>query len=130
VSKLKDRLYNDFCLENCGFDFLGYTFDSKKELTFHHIQPKNYDGKTTYDNGALLIKTSHNYIHTIENYDFKMFVELSQILKDEHKCRAITKEHLLEIKKILEYFEEKNKYQYTSKGLPIIKEEFVRRRKF
>lgn len=129
MSKLKNRLYNDFELEKLGFDFMGYIFKFKKELTYHHIQPKNYDGKTTYDNGALLIGTSHNYIHTIESYDFKLFIELSQILKDEHRCRKITKEHLEEIRGILEFFEKKFENQYTSKGLLIIKEDFVRRRK-
>lgn len=129
MSKLKDRLYNDFELEKLGFDFMGYIFKFKKELTYHHIQPKNYDGKTTYDNGALLIGTSHNYIHTIESYDFKLFIELSQILKDEHRCKKITKEHLEEIRGILEFFEKKFENQYTLKGLLIIKEDFVRRRK-
>lgn len=127
MTKLKNKLYQKFNLEQLGVDFMGYEFDSIKDFTYHHIQPKNYGGKTTFDNGALLIKDSHSYIHTIESYDFKLFIELSQELKNEH-IDGITKEHLIAIRQMLEFFENKFEYQYTKKGLPIIKEGFVRRR--
>lgn len=127
MTKLKNKLYEKFNLENLHYDFMGYEFDSIKDLTYHHIQPKNLAGKTTFENGALLIKTSHGYIHTIESFEFKLFIELSQELKNEH-IDGITKEHLLAIRQMLEYFESKYDGQYTRKGLPIIKEEFIRRR--
>lgn len=129
MGKLTNKLYYDFQLDQTGFDFMGYTFDDKKELSFHHIQPKNYGGKTLYNNGALLVRdTSHNYIHTIENVDFKLFIEISQLLKDEHLRGAITLDHLRAIHDILELFEKKYNGGYTSKGLPIIKDEFIKRR--
>ena len=129
MGKLNDRLFYDFDLHKTGYDFMGYTFDDKKELSYHHIQTKQDKGKTTYENGALLNRlTSHNYIHTIEEYEYELFMELSQILKDEHKCKAITKEHLQEIRLILEYFECKYNNQYTKRGNLIIREEYIRRR--
>ena len=128
MGKLANRLYYDFKLEECGYDFMGYTFDEKRELSYHHIQPRQYGGKTTYQNGALLIRdVSHNYIHTIEAMDFKLFIELSQELKAEHND-GITREHLLAIKQMLEFFEQKYKDQHTRKGTPIIKKEYVRGR--
>ena len=130
MGKLASRIYDDFKIEKLGYDFMGYVFENKKELSYHHIQPRHYDGKTTYENGALLCRaTSHNYIHTIENVDFKVFVELSQILKDEHSQGRITEYHLRAINEILEFFEAKYEHEYTSRGIPIIKEEFVRTRK-
>lgn len=129
MGKLTDRIFYDFELHKLGYDFMGYTFDNKDELSYHHIKPRKLDGETTYKNGAILNRfTSHNYIHVIEDTDFKLFLEISQILKDEHKCKAITKEHLVEIRRILEFFEKKYENKCTSKGLLIIKEDFVRRR--
>lgn len=129
MTKLNDKLFYDFELYKLGYDFMGYIFDSKKDISYHHIQPRHYKGKTTYENGALLCReTSHNYIHTIEEYEFNLFIELSQILKDEHKCKAITKEHLQEIRLILEYFEREYKDKYTKRGNLIIREEYIRRR--
>lgn len=123
-----NRLFYDFELHKLGYDFMGYKFDDKKELSYHHIQPKSYNGKTTYENGSLLVRnTSHNYIHLIEENEFKLFIELSQELIAEHKD-GITKEHLLAIRQMLEYFEGKYKDMYTKRGGLIVKEEYVRRR--
>lgn len=129
MGRLNNRLYYNFKINELGHDFMGYVFDDKKELTYHHIQPKQYAGQTTYENGALLCReTSHNYIHIIEGIDFKVFIELSQILRDEQAQGKITREHLFEIQQVLEYFETKHDHEYTKRGVPIIKEEFVRRR--
>lgn len=128
MGSLANRLFYDFGLHKLGYDFMGYTFDDKKEISYHHIQPRHYKGKTTYENGSLLVRnTSHNYIHVIEENDFKLFIELSQELIAEHKD-GITKEHLIAIRQMLEYFERKFQDNYTKRGVPIIKDEFVRRR--
>lgn len=129
MGSIANKLFNDFELYKLGYDFMGYCFDDRKELSYHHIKTKQQRGKTTYENGALLNRnTSHNYIHTIEEYEFDLFMELSEILKDEHKCKAITKEHLVEIRTILEYFERKYNNQYTKRGNLIIREDYIRRR--
>lgn len=128
MGKLANRIYDDFNLEQCGYDFMGYEFNSKKELSYHHIQPKHYGGQTTYDNGSLLNRaTSHNYIHIIETTDFKIFLEISQELRREH-ADGVTKEHLQTIRELLEFFETKYEYEYTKRGVPIIKDDFIRRR--
>ena len=129
MGKLTNRLYNDFNLEALGFDFMGYEFETKKDLTFHHIQPRSLGGETKYNNGALLNRdTSHNYIHTIENVDFKIFIELSYELRNIHNEGALTQENLIRIRNLLLFFERKYAHEYTKKGTPIIKEEYVRRR--
>lgn len=129
MGRLADKLFYDFDLHKLGYDFMGFYFDDKRELSYHHIKPRHYKGKTTYENGAILNRqTSHNYIHTIEEIDFKLFIELSEVLLDEHKVKKITPEHLKEINMLLNYFEQKYTGQYTKRGNLIIKEEYVRRR--
>ena len=122
------EMVKEYELKKLGYDFMGYTFDDKKEISYHHIQPRHYKGKTTYKNGALLVReTSHNYIHTIEEYEFQLFIELSQELIAEHKD-GITKDHLLAIRQMLEYFEGRYKDMYTKRGGLIVKDEYIRRR--
>lgn len=128
MTKLKTKLYEKFDMSSLGYDFMGYEFENKKELTYHHILPKNLGGKTTFDNGALLIGDSHNYIHLVEVMDFKLFIELSQELKKEHEKGEITKEQLVAIRQMLDFFEDKYKNSYARNGTLLIKEEFVRRR--
>lgn len=128
MGNIANKLFNDFELYKLGYDFMGYYFDDKKELSYHHIKPRHYKGKTTYENGALLNRnTSHNYIHTIEEFEFDLFIELSQELIAEHKD-GITKEHLLAIRQILEFFEQKYNDTYNKRGSLIVKEEYIRRR--
>lgn len=128
MTKLKTKIYDNFKLQQLGVDFMGYEFENKKDLTYHHIQPKNYGGQTTYNNGALLINASHNYIHTIQTFDFKLFLELSQELKKEHAQGEITHDRLIVIAQMLAYFESKYANIYTRSGAPLIKDEFTRRR--
>lgn len=128
MTKLKTKLYESFNLAELKCDFMGYEFEIKKELTYHHILPKNYGGKTSFKNGALLIRPSHDYIHIIEAIDFKLFIEISHELKQEHEKGEITKERLLNIRQMLEFFENKNKNSYAKNGTPLIKDDFVRRR--
>lgn len=128
MGSITNKLFNDFELYKLGYDFMGYTFDDKKQISYHHIQPRHYKGKTTYKNGALLVReTSHNYIHIIEEYEFQLFIELSQELIAEHKD-GITKDHLLAIRQMLEYFEGRYKDMYTKRGVLIVKDEYIRRR--
>lgn len=128
MGKLTTRLYYDYELNKSGYDFMGYYFDDKKELSYHHIVPRHHKGKTTYENGSLLVRnTSHNYIHTIEAFDFDLFIEISNELKQEHHD-GITKEHLIAIRQMLELFEARHEGEHTKNGLLIIKEDFVRRR--
>lgn len=129
MTKLKDKIFNNFNMAERSVDFMGYSFTTKRELTFHHIQPKNYGGKTTYANGSLLIRPSHNYIHIIEAYDYKLFLQLSRELLDEHQDGAITPERIARINELLEYFEDKYRNSVTARGTLLIQEEFIRRRK-
>ena len=63
MSRLRERLYKEYNLEQLGYDFMGYTFDSKKELSTHHILPKNSGGKTDKKNLCVLNRfTSHNLL--------------------------------------------------------------------
>lgn len=127
MSKLKDKLYTKLELYKVGCDCMGYEFDSQKDLTLHHIKPKILGGKTSLENGSLLIRSSHNYIHIIQDYEFRLFVEISEELKKEH-INGITKEQLITIRQILEYFESKYSDYCTKDGSLLIKEEFVRKR--
>ena len=129
MSKLKNKLFDGFKMGEAGVDFMGYEFQSRRDLTYHHIQPKNCGGKTTYANGSLLIKASHNYIHIIEAYDYKLFLQLSRELIATHVDGEITAERIATINQMLEFFESKYSDQYTKRGGLIIKEEFTRRRK-
>ena len=129
MSRLRENIYRNFNLEQLGYDFLGYTFESKRELSTHHILPKHSGGDTKKNNLCILNRfTSHNYIHLIEEYDYKVFLELSKYLLEEVKKGEISKEQLLRIEDTLQFFEYKFRDEEDRYGEKLIKPEYKEKR--
>jgi hypothetical protein len=129
MSKLREKIYKDFKMEQLGYDFLGYTFESKKELSTHHILPRHSGGKTKKNNLCALNRfTSHNYIHLIEDTDYKVFLELSKYLLEEVSKGEIGREQLLRIADALEFFEFKYRDEEDRHGERLIRPEYKSKR--
>lgn len=129
MSKLRERIYKDFKMEQLGYDFLGYTFESKKELSTHHILPRHSGGQTKKNNLCALNRfTSHNYIHLIEDTDYKVFLELSKYLLEEVKKGEIGREQLLRIADVLQFFEYKYRDEEDRHGELLIRPEYKSKR--
>lgn len=129
MSRLRERLYKDYNLENLGYDFLGYTFESKKELSTHHILPRHSGGKTKKDNLCVLNRyTAHNYIHLIEDYDYKVFLQISRELMEQVKQGKIDIQEIKNIFELLQFFEFKFRDKTDRNGDLIIKPEYKTKR--
>ena len=106
--------------------FMGYTLD--KTASFHHIVKKENGGKEIIENGAVLNKTAHEYLHIIEYKDIGTYIAINKILKiiNEQRDKPTT-EQLEIISKILSMFEEEHKEEKTSKGKRLIKHQYLDR---
>ena len=129
MSRLRERLYKEYHLEELGYDFLGYTFDSKKELSTHHILPRHSGGQTKKNNLCVLNRyTSHNYIHLIEDTDYKVFLEISKYLLEQVAKGEISRDQLLRIEDALQFFEFKFRDEEDRHGERLIKPEYKTKR--
>lgn len=129
MSRLRERLYKQYELEQLGYDFLGYEFGSKKELSTHHIIPRHSGGQTKKNNLCILNRnTSHNYIHLIEDYDYKIFLQVSKYLMEQVKKGRIDIEELKRINELLLFFEDKYKKEQSRNGELLIREEYKTKR--
>ena len=106
--------------------FMGYTLD--KTASFHHIVKREHGGKETIENGAVLNKTAHEYLHIIEYKDIGTYIAINKILEiiNNQKNRP-TKEQYQIISKLLGMFEEEHKHDKTSKGKTLIKHKYLDR---
>lgn len=128
MSRLRERLYKDYKLEQTGYDFMGYEFGSKKDLSTHHILPRHSGGQTKKNNLCILNRyTSHNYIHLIEDTDYKIFLEISKYLLEQVKKGEISIDKLLQINDALEFFEYKFRDEEDRHGDRLIKPEYKKR---
>lgn len=129
MSRLRERIYKDFKMEELGYDFMGYVFESKRELSTHHILPRHSGGKTEKSNLCVLNRyTSHNYIHLIEEYDYKVFLEISKYLLEQVKKGEISMDQLLRINDALEFFEYKFRNEEDRHGERLIRPEYKSKR--
>lgn len=133
-------MIKEFKIDKLGYDFMGYTFKRKEDLSFHHLVVAHRDCKKmglgegyTFDNGAILTQNpkgsdSHDYLHIIERVDPEIFYLITSEMIDENILRRIEIENLKRIRTLLEYFEKEHCADYTKKGRPLIKEEYITQR--
>ena len=128
MSKLREKLYKNYNIQDIGMDFMGYPFKDKKELSTHHIIPRHDGGETKKNNLCVLNRyTSHNYIHLIEDYDYKIFLQISKELLIQVKQGKIDTKQLKNIDELLLFFEYKFGNEETRNGELLIKPEYKKR---
>lgn len=129
MSRLRERLYKDYNIEELGYDFMGYEFNSKKDLSTHHIIPRHTGGQTKKNNLCVLNRyTSHNYIHLIEDYDYKVFLQISKCLMEQVKNRKVDLDEIRRIDELLRLFECKYRNEESRTGELLIKPEYKTKR--
>lgn len=134
---ITNLMINDFKLKKLGYDFMGFSFKRKEQLSFHHLIVAHKNCKElhilgdgyVYWNGAILRQdTSHDYLHIIEQYDPEIFYLITSELIDENIKRQLTLDSLRRIRTLLEYFEKEHCSTRTKKENLLIKESYVRDR--
>ena len=110
-------------------DFMGYEL---KRPSYHHlIIPRRLGGLESVENGAVLDgKTSHPYLHIIEGRDYGMFLDITSEIVDEKIKGYLDIKNLRRIGDILRCFEKEHSSDMTCKGRCLIKEEFIKDRRF
>ena len=110
-----------------NLDWMNYHL-VRKDVTFHHTQKKEVDGKRTIDNGALLMPTSHQYLHLIECKDIETYVAINKIFmfvnRQQHEP---TKEQREIVEYLLREFEESHKWDKNSKGKLVLQRKYLKR---
>ena len=132
VTKLMIQKY---ALMKLKYDFMGYEFSRPNQLSFHHLivphrlsKEKGIGEGYLMWNGAILRQdTAHDYLHTIEKYDYDMFSAITSEMIDENIKGHLDMVNLICTIDILTQFEKEYCGCRTKKGHPIIKEEYTRR---
>lgn len=133
VTKEMIDLYN---IKKLGYDFMGYTFNSIQELSFHHlIVPHRKckeqglgDGYLIWNGAILKQSTSHDYLHIIEKIDWEAFFAITNLLIQENQEGKINIEILKDIRKILILFEKFHKNDVKSDGKKLIRQNYITNR--
>ena len=128
--RVREEMIRLYRLKMLGFDFMGYTFSNKGQLSYHHlIVPRRFGGKATIENGAILRQnTSHDYLHKIELTDREIFDSITDRMIEMNRNGKLDLENLKIIRDLLLYFEREHDHDKLSSGKLLIKREYVRER--
>ena len=108
-------------------DWLNYKLN-KKEVTYHHIIKREHGGKSTIENGALLMPVAHQYLHLIECKEINLYVAINKMFEFINKQRhEPTKEQREIMEYLLNSFEELHKEDKGAKGKLLIKKKYLQR---
>lgn len=132
MKQVTQLLIDEYNIKKLGFDFMAYSLQRGDVYTFHHlIIPARKGGAMAYWNGAILCgKTSHEYLHRIENIDLDIFNCITNEMVDMKIKGYLDVENLKHIDDLLSCFEKEYYWLKTKKGKRLIKDEYLRRNKF
>lgn len=109
-------------------DWMNYRVTRQNPITYHHIIKKEHGGLYTFENGALLTMTGHQYLHIIECKEIKLYYMLNKMFEIINKQRhAPTQEQREIVEYLLNEFYQLHKNDKTSKGKTLIKHDFIQR---
>lgn len=135
MREITEQMINDFKIMKIGIDFMGYKVDRKESLSFHHLIIPHRDCKLfglgegyLYWNGAILVqKTSHDYLHLIQQKDIEIFSFITNEMIDENIKGYLDISNLKRIHDCLSLFEREHCSDRSKKGKLLIKEDYTRR---
>lgn len=111
-----------------GIDFMGYKVSKHNPYTYHHIKKRCMGGCETLENGAILTKVAHTYLHIIESRDLLLYEYINNVLKQvNEQLSAPTEEQLIAVDYALCMFEKEHNRDRSSKGKVLIRREFLKR---
>ena len=128
-------MINEFKLKKLGMDFMGFRFDRKGASYHHTIIPRRNckalglgEGYFRWNGSILIQDTSHDFLHTIENYDYERFLAITSELIEQNLLGRLDRDCLVRIHDILASFEREYQGKRTKKGVLIVKPEYVQKR--
>ena len=83
------KIYGKICM-------LNEPLTKKNYITLHHILKRELGGKTSIENGALLSRLMHEYLHFIENWYYGEYDYINEYLIIRNSCKRCPKNRICE----------------------------------
>lgn len=65
-----------------GVDWMDYKICRTSDLTFHHIVEARNGGRRVLNNGAILVRKSHEYLNYLDVYHHLVYRDLNYLFKE------------------------------------------------
>ena len=136
MREVTQEMIEQFKIKKLKYDFMGYIFNTARDLSFHHTIIPKRDCKQLglgegylYWNGSILVQdTAHEYLHVIERIDRLKFLAITDSLIKQNRLGELSLQELKLIREILLEFENEHKNDVNKQGKKLIKQEYVQKR--
>ena len=109
--------------------WMGYQVKRDNPITFHHLIKRCHNGKLEINNGAILTRNAHEYLHIIESRDLDMYEYINTILKEINIQGYMPIERQIKaIDSILNQFAREHCGDRARNGNLLIKERYLRKK--
>ena len=97
-----------------GIDWMNFALSRDNPFTYHHIVEKSKGGDKSIDNGAILTRRAHTFLHTLEKVCPDAYNDLQNVfLKINDSKKPVLDEYIKEIDEILYKVLISHEYEYT-----------------
>lgn len=125
MKEVTNLMINEFKILELGYDFMGYKISKNDHLTYHHlIIPKRNGGALTRQNGAIIQRIPHDYLHLIERIDYDTFCYITSEMIDMNIKGFLSCQNIANIHSLLREFESKYDGHFSKKGKLLIKHQY------
>lgn len=133
MRKVTSRMIKDYQIDKKGIDFMGYTYSDFNSLSFHHLRVSHKDclrngmghGYKSWNGAILTMRTSHQYLHIIQQFDPDVFDFITREMIDENIKRELAIDSLKRIRSALLYFEREHCATRNSRKKLIIRPRYI-----
>ena len=95
-----------------GVDWMNFALSKNNPYTYHHIVEKSKGGDKSIDNGAILTRKAHSFLHMLENVCPEAYNDLQNVFaKINGTKKPVTQELIDETDTILYNLLVNNKYE-------------------
>lgn len=96
-----------------GFDWMNFTLSKNNPYTYHHIVEKSRGGDKSLDNGAILTKRAHKFLHTLQKVCPDAYQDLQNVfVRINASKEPVSQEIIDEIDEILKKVLVTYEYEY------------------
>lgn len=96
-----------------GVDWMNFALSKNNPYTYHHIVEKSKGGGKTIDNGAILTKRAHVFLHKLEKVCPEAYNDLQAVFAKINSTKhPVTKEIIDEIDEIIKKVLVTYEYEY------------------
>ncbi len=96
-----------------GIDWMNFALSRDNPFTYHHIVEKSKGGDKSIDNGAILTRRAHTFLHTLEKVCPDAYNDLQNVFsKINESKQPVLDEYIKEIDEILYKVLISHEYEY------------------